>query len=54
MQRKAGRKTIISIAIILVLIPLVLVLGVKLGDRNYAVTSTIVVLLALAMFFFSV
>lgn len=50
-QRKAGRKTIISIAIILVLIPLVLVLGVKLGDRNYAVTSTIVVLLALAMFF---
>lgn len=50
-QKKAGRKTIISIAIILVLIPLVLVLGVKLGDRNYAVTSTIVVLLALAMFF---
>ncbi len=50
-QKKAGRKTIISIAIILVLIPLVLVLGVKLGDRNYAVTSTIVVLLSLAMFF---
>lgn len=50
-QKKTGRRTIISIAIILVLIPLVLVLGVKLGDRNYAVTSTIVVLLALAMFF---
>lgn len=51
MQKRIDRKLLISVIIIAVLIPLVLVLGVKLGDRNYAVTSTIVVLLALAMFF---
>lgn len=42
---------IFSLVIIAVLIPLVLVLGVKAGDRNYALISVIVVILSLAMFF---